>query len=136
MIDEKIKNAVARMSLNDGTTSEALGKLREELAFVFPDDFEGFLLYSNGAQGEIGAEYLELWSAEQISELNQALEIKSYAPGLIAFGSDGANELYAFDTRKPSPAVVQVPMIGLSLDDVWSVAETFSDFLIMKSRSN
>jgi hypothetical protein len=134
MIGDKIKSIVSRMALNKGARLESIRKTEKELNFVFPDDFEKFLLFSNGATGEIDGDYLELWAVEEISVSNSVIQINKYAPGLVAFGGDGANELYAFDARKTPGTIVQIPMIGMELDSVWECADTFEHFLISKSR--
>lgn len=133
MIEDKIKSIVSEMALNKGAGLESIRKTEKELNFVFPDDFEKFLLFSNGATGEIDGDYLELWTVEEIPVSNSILEINKYAPGLVAFGGDGANELYAFDTRKTPSTIVQIPMIGMELDTVWECANTFEHFLMSKS---
>jgi hypothetical protein len=135
MIRDRIKSIVSGMALNKGGDLESIRKTEKELNFVFPDDFKKFLLFSNGATGEIDGDYLELWAVEEIPVSNKVIEIDKYAPGLVAFGGDGANELYAFDTRKTPCTIVQIPMIGMELDVVWECADTFEHFLISKISS-
>lgn len=110
----------------------SIRKLEQILNFVFPDDFEQFLLFSNGAKGVIANDYIELWSIEEIDDSNRAIEISKFAPGLIAFAGDGANELFAFDTRKKPCTIVQIPMIGMELNAIWECADTFDHFLRSK----
>jgi hypothetical protein len=133
MIKNTIKSIVAGMVLNPATDIESVKKAERDLNFVFPDDFKDFLLFSNGATGEIDGAYLELWAVEEISASNRVIEIPKYVPGLIAFGGDGANELYAFDARKTPSTIVQIPMIGMELDAVWECADTFEHFLLSLS---
>lgn len=133
MITEKMLCMLSRMVLAKGAGIDALDKLKTSFDFPFPIDFEEFLLFSNGAKGELGSEFIELWSVEEILELNEVMEVQMNAPGLIAFGSDGANELYAFDTRVVPPLVVQIPMIGMGLEVVWHCSDTFENLLASKS---
>lgn len=123
------------MVLNKGADLKSIENAEKEMNFVFPEDFKEFLLFSNGATGDIDGDYLELWAVEEIPASNRVIEMDKYSPGLIAFGGDGANELYAFDARKTPCAIVQIPMIGMDLDSVWKCADTFEHFLISKSSS-
>jgi hypothetical protein len=80
MIRDKIKSIVSGIALNEGASFELIRKTEKELNFVFPDDFETFLLFSNGATWEIDGDYLELWAVEEILVSNRAIEINKYAP--------------------------------------------------------
>lgn len=133
MIKKKIVSMLSHMELAKGADVELIGRLESSLHFSFPTDFEAFLMFSNGARGELGADYIELWSVEEILEFNDAMEVQTNAPGLIAFGCDGANELYAYDSNVSPATVVQVPMIGMGLEAVWYCSDTFENFLSSKS---
>lgn len=81
MMRDRIKSIVSGMALNKGAELESIRKTEKELNFVFPDYFKKFLLFSNGAAGEIDGDYLELWGGEQVLVSNRFIEINKYAPG-------------------------------------------------------
>jgi SMI1 / KNR4 family (SUKH-1) len=130
-----IKALISGMIINEPANSEAIRRTEKGLNFAFPSDFFQFLLVSNGVSGYIDTEYLEIWAVEDILASNRAIEIEKYVPGLIAFGGDGANELYAFDGRNALLKIVQIPMIGMDLDSIWECAATFEEFLMAKTSS-
>lgn len=95
-----------------------------------PKDYTEFLRHGNGGEGFIGeAAYAILWAVEELQELNTAYEVEEFAPGLLLFGSDGGGEAYAFDLRDGEMSVVQVPFVGMELELVERIADSFSGFL-------
>ncbi len=94
-----------------------------------PTDYEAFLLKHNGGEGFIGKHYLILWKATELVKFNEGYEVETYAPGLIMFGSTGGGDGFAFDTRTSPYCVIQVPFIGMSLEDGFHVADSFSELL-------
>jgi hypothetical protein len=101
----------------------------EALNFSLPADYIRFMLVHDGGEGFVGEHYLILWKASELKLFNDEYEIAVYARGLVAFGSNGGGEAFAFDTRVGQPTVVIAPFIGMSLDDATPVAPSFSDFL-------
>jgi hypothetical protein len=99
------------------------------LGVSLPADYVTFVCRSNGGEGFIGGHYLVLERVEKLKSMNDNCETAQYAPGLLLFGSDGAGEAYAFDTRHHPWTVVQVPFIVMDLEDAWPVGQTFSEFL-------
>src|SRR5579871_6914353 len=99
------------------------------LSVRLPDDYKSFLLQHNGGGGSIGEQYLILWAAEDLAKLNQAYEVRSYAPGLVLFGSTAGGEGFAFNTEAEPFAVVQVPFVGISLKYASRAAANFDELL-------
>ena len=87
-------------------------------------------MYSNGAgEGFVGEHYIILWNVSELAQFNAEYEFPIYAPGFIAFASDGGGEAFAFDTRVAPPAIVEVPFIGMSHEDGRRVADSFTHLL-------
>ncbi|HEX3801157.1 MAG TPA: SMI1/KNR4 family protein [Verrucomicrobiae bacterium] len=112
-----------------GTTAQVIQIAETQCSVILPDDFRMFLTRHNGGEGFIGKHYLILWKAEQLQELNVAYQVDQYAKGLLLFGSSGGGDGFAFDTRKSPFRLVQVPFIGMSLEDAFFVAESFTRLL-------
>jgi SMI1 / KNR4 family (SUKH-1) len=94
-----------------------------------PVDYRAFLLQYNGGEGFIGKHYLILWKAEELAELNKGYEVPKYAPGFLMFGSTGGGDGFAFDTRATPFRVIQMPFVGMSVDDGFFVADSFQRLL-------
>jgi hypothetical protein len=102
----------------------------EALSFALPDDYREFLnRYSDGGEGRVGDSYLVLWSVADLQELNDAYSVAEFAPGLVLIGTDGGGEGIGFDTRRTTPPVVSVPLVGMSLNDARVLARSFTEFL-------
>lgn len=130
-MNETIMDLLRGLDLNQGASESMLKQVETALGVALPREYADFMLYSNGAEGVIGTtSYLALWPIEEIIPLNEAYAVSEFAPGLILFGSDGAGEGYAFDTRSATLPVVQVPFVGMSLSETTLRGGTFGEFLM------
>jgi cell wall assembly regulator SMI1 len=112
-----------------GATEELLNAVETQCGAKLPEDYRGFLTRYNGGEGFIGRHYLILWKAEELHQFNRDYQVSEYAPGFLMFGSTGGGDGFAFDTRTSPYRVMQVPFIGMSLDDAFFVAESFTKLL-------
>lgn len=93
---------------------------------------KGYLDYINNGgilYGETNYEfgsYFDLEPIENIPEYNQDIEIQTYAPEFIAFGSDGGGEAFVFDANG---AIYLLPFIGMESEQAVKVASSWSEFL-------
>jgi hypothetical protein len=118
-----------------GPSDFAIEKL--EMGQRLPQDYLQFMLAFNGGEGFIGEHYLLLWQLEDLQELNQGYGFSEFAPELIAFGSDGGGEAFAFDTSFTPASIVVVPFIGMCNDNATWVAASFDGFLVrLKNNPN
>jgi hypothetical protein len=99
-----------------------------------PADYIAFLLYANGGEGWVGKCYVVLCRLEEIFERNRACGFDEFAPGLLAFGSDGGGEAFAFDMRADGMPVVEVPFIYSGPEDEWPMGPNFYAFLVECSK--
>jgi hypothetical protein len=111
----------------DSTISDA----EVALGVNFPADYREFLRLHDGGEGFLGKHYVRIWSASELCSRNRDYQFPLYAPDLVAIGSDGGGEAFAFDTRGASfkVVVVVVPFIGLAREDAIVVSDTFEGFL-------
>lgn len=116
---------LSEFNANPGAPEEALS------AFVgiLPHEYLAFLCRRNGGEGFVGENYLILWKAGELLELNEGYEAPKYAPDLFLFGSNGGGEAFAFDKREQPWPIVMVPFIGMQLNEAIPAGRTFSEFL-------
>ncbi len=114
---------------NPGASNAVIAAAERALGVQLPEAYKNFLREHDGGVGVLGQDYVDLWSAGDLSERQSGYEVSTYAPGLLLFGSDGGGEAFAFDTRAEPWAVVRAPFVGMSLDDCVPVARTFDEFL-------
>jgi hypothetical protein len=112
-----------------GTTEQVLETAEKTLHIKLPDDYRRFVMQFNGGEGFIGKHYLILWKVEELDQFNRDYQVDDYAPGFLIFGSSGGVDGFAFDTKANPYRVVQVPFIGLSREDAFFVADSFTRLL-------
>jgi cell wall assembly regulator SMI1 len=124
-----IENILADFSGHPGATEQFLQAAEKDSGIRLPDDYRNFLIRLNGGEGFIGKHYLILWKAEELHQFNRDYQVSEYAPGFFMFGSTGGGDGFAFDTRSTPYRVMQIPFIGMSVDDAFFVADSFTRLL-------
>lgn len=129
-MDIKMKRLTQKMELNPATTIEMLDQVQAKLKIIFPKEYIGFMLESNGAEGQVGSNsYLRVWSTEQIVPFNDGYAVNEFTPGLIYFGTDGGGMAYAFDVRTVTTSIVEFPFESIKIEDANFCGNTFNEFL-------
>jgi hypothetical protein len=118
------------LELKESSQAKLMDAVQMHFKVTFPADYRAFMAESNGAEGSVGEHsYLVLWPVEDMIPLNEAYAVHEFAPGLILFGSDGGGTAYAFDTRETALVIVEVPFIGMSVNQVRPCGPSLLDFL-------
>src|SRR5947209_6466533 len=76
-------------------SATALRELAEAAPVPLPDEYAALLRFSNGGEGQLAVEpgWFQLWSAEEVLELNRDYGVNEFLPGFFGFGSSGGGEL-------------------------------------------
>ena len=96
---------------------------------LLPTEYKEYLESSKILYGETSldnADYFDLEPLHSIQELNNDIQINEYAPGFIAFASNGGGEVYAFDS---AGEIFLLPLIGMANDTAIKVADSWQHFL-------
>lgn len=121
---------IKEIELNEPSSSKQIEYVEKVLSVQFPNDYKQFVLAYDGGEGCVGSNsYLVLWTLNDIIELNEAYAVNQFAPGLILFGTDGADTAYAYDMRTDKKMIVEVPFIGMNLGNLTVCANNLNDFL-------
>lgn len=59
------------LDLNDSADPNVTRNVENQWGFQFPKEYVKFLLHSNGGEGPIGDNYLQLWKIEELIENNE-----------------------------------------------------------------
>ncbi|SFD61184.1 SMI1 / KNR4 family (SUKH-1) [Chitinophaga sp. CF118] len=113
-------------------THDGIAEAERHFNISFPTDYKEFLLFTNGLEGEVDDGYLVLWSAKELIELNTTYHVTEFIEQIIIFGSDGAEEAFAFDISGTQPSIVKLPFIGMGYIPNEKLADTFEAFLLQK----
>jgi hypothetical protein len=128
-VSKSLEKLLTGFSAQPGATEQVLQTVEQALSMPLPADYRIFLLQSNGGEGFIGKHYLILWRAEELFQFNRDYQVDDYAPGFLMFGSDGGGDGFAFDKRTSPFRVMEVPFIGMSLNDAFFIADSFTRML-------
>ena len=97
------------------------------MTMSIPEEYRRFVevngLFEGFTTGD--AEYVALWAPSEISRNNADINISEYAPGFLAFASDGGGEVFAFDV---TGTVFMLPLIGMESRYAEKVANSFLEF--------
>lgn len=130
MTVDEIFAALEHPVLHEGAPSTAISDIEHRIGTSLPKLYAELMTRSNGVEGFLSEEnYLMLWPLEQLSELNKGYGTTEFAPTLWLFGSNGGDAGYAFDTRSDGLPIVEVPFIGMSLEEAKPKGSSFADFL-------
>lgn len=120
---------MSKFESKGGVSEEDIESAEVALRWMLPLDYREFQMKNGGGEGFLGENFLILWGVNELAEFNRDYEVEEYAPGLIVFGSDGAGDAFAFDTRFGKFDVVRVPFIGMGLESAVPVADSFDKFM-------
>lgn len=94
---------------------------------TLPKDYKEFLNMYNGGNGSIGENaYLQLWTFEDIVELNKDYEVAEFLSGIVLIGSDGGDIAYGINEKGK---YIEVPFIGMQDNEVQEIAINFDEFI-------
>lgn len=116
---QKVEALLKNCSKGSAYTGEAPGNI--------PAPYLEFLSRFDGAEGFVGAEqYLALWAASQVAELNVAYSVAKYLPGVVLIGTDGADTGFGIDRNG---RFVAMPLVGMSAAGRVDLGGDFESFL-------
>jgi len=119
------KKYLEKFNGNNGITNEALLKL--ELPSSLPQDYLELLQQHNGGEGFINNEYLILYKADELKQMNSGYEVEKYTPGIFLIGSNGGGEAVAFDLRDKQTKVILIPFM-FEYDAIVELGNNMSEF--------
>ena len=96
-----------------------------ELPSQFVEYIEGGGLMFFETSHEFGG-MIEIEELSNISQFNQDIEIETYAPGYVAFATDGGGEAFAFDAEGK---VYLLPMIGMTPEAATKIEDSWGSYL-------
>lgn len=80
---------------------------------------------TEGAVNAVSLRWFQLWPLEEIQSINEQYHVAEFAPGLLAFGSDGGGEMLALNAKGQ---IVLVPFVGMELRYATLIAASWRDF--------
>jgi hypothetical protein len=108
------------------------------LGFKFPDLVRQVYAMSDGLEGRLApaARYFILWTPELVVAQNEAHDEQKEGRKLVLFGSDGGDEVFAFDLEREGPPVLALPSIGIWSEDALACGRDFAEFIDRLATNN
>jgi hypothetical protein len=129
-MNKKIEHLISELRLKPGANLRLIRQAEGELDVSFPEDYINFIIKSNGATGDVGGSYLQLWPIEDVLSRNTALGVAEYAQSLVLFGSDGGGLAYGFNYQSTPMTIVGVDYVSIGVDeDTVICGYSFVEFL-------
>lgn len=98
---------------------------------VLPKQYLEFMKKHNGGQGDIGETWLELFTLENLQEINDDYCIGDFLPDHIIIGSNGNGELYGIDSDGVYfnvPAIMDEDDVTVLGDDINLLPDKINNF--------
>ncbi len=98
---------------------------------VLPKQYLEFMKKHNGGQGDIGETWLELFTLEDLQEINDDYCIEVFLPDHIIIGSNGNGELYGIDSDGVYfnvPAIMDEDDVTVLGDDINLLPDKINNF--------
>lgn len=98
---------------------------------VLPKQYLEFMKKYNGGKGDIGEAWLELFTLEELQEMNDDYCIKDFLPNHIIIGTNGNGELYGIDSDGNYfnvPAIIDEEDVTVLGDDIYSLPDRINEF--------
>ena len=133
-LDPAIREALARATLRAPASPGDVEVAVSAAARPLPADYVAFLRSSDGAEGWIGDNYVQIARARDAADTTTAFA--RFVPGLFFFAGDGAAGLFAFDLREHAGRVVITHTDGLNFEGLVCASESFTEFLLFLKRED
>ena len=117
-------------SLRGPASSADVDAIEDYLGKSLPADYRRFLELSDGGEGLFGVHELNLWSAAEVIETNDALDILEDFEDFLFIGGDGGSEGFGLDLSAGGSTVVVAPFLALSRATMVPISQTFAELFL------
>lgn len=97
------------------------------LNFEYPNDYLSYMnsIKDNEVYSDNG--FIELFSFDDLQEINEEYETEKYIPNYIAIGTNGGG--VGIFINKNNEKIYSIPFIGMDENDAILLADSFSEFI-------
>lgn len=115
----------------DENSSVNIEDIQMHLKFDLPEDYIFYVENYLGIDQFIGAEFIKLWSLEELIDANLEYHIFEKLPQTLAIGTNGSGEFIGieFDDNN-SIKIILSPFMDLNTQYHVKIGNSFTDFLV------
>lgn len=97
--------------------------------FEYPEDYQLYVndLEDNEIYSDSG--FIELFSLDELEEINKEYETESYVPNFTAIGTNGGG--VGIFINKKNNKIYSIPFVGMEEKDAIFLANSFTEFISM-----
>ncbi len=121
-----VKYNFQKKAFESETTIQSIEKY---FGINLPDNYAYFIQRYTAFADFVNVEYVKLWAAEDLIELNKAYEIQKYMPNTIGIGSNGNAEIIAIDFNQTDNGQIVLTPIDLDSEYNIDIGKDFTEFL-------
>lgn len=105
--------------------------IQAHLKFDLPEDYVFYVENYLGIDQFIGAEFIKLWSLEEIIDANLEYHIFEKLPQTLAIGTNGSGEFIGIEFEDDnSLKIILSPSVDLNTKYHVEIGNSFTDFLL------
>jgi hypothetical protein len=130
-MDARLRQLIETLEKRSPADVAPLRKAAGDAGVQLPEDYLEFMATTNGASGNIGPTWIELWP---IAEILDASDGVGPYDGVFLIAGDGANTIYGFDAHANNE-IVEGDWIGLPRDLMIRHGHSFGEFLMRLQRT-
>jgi hypothetical protein len=94
-MNQEISNLFTKMELRTINTNMSI--VKENYIRQLPNDYIEFMFMHDGAVGLVGDSYFDLWTLDNVIELNPYFPEEDFSKQVIIIGSNGSGSLFGYD---------------------------------------
>ncbi|MBW1654226.1 SMI1/KNR4 family protein [Flavobacterium quisquiliarum] len=114
----------------DESSSVEIEDIQVHLKFDLPEDYVFYVENYLGIDQFIGAEFIKLWSLEEIIDANLEYHIFEKLPQTLAIGTNGSGEFIGIEFDDDNAIkIILSPFIDLNAKYHVEIGNSFTDFL-------
>jgi hypothetical protein len=133
IMKEHLQEIMSKYSFpkRDINTSVTISDVESYANLKLPGDYIFYLENYFGIDQFIGVEFINLWSLEEIIEINKSYNIVEELTRTIGIGSNGSGEFIGIEIdQSDNVKIILSPFIDLDSKYNIKIGESFTDFLI------
>jgi hypothetical protein len=100
------------------------------IGFQLPDDYKFYLNNYEPFEGFVGEQYIVLYTAENLLELNNGSVFDGSFSNTIAIGSNGASEIIGIKSLEANNCKIVIAQYIQDIDDHIEIGTSFTDMLM------
>jgi hypothetical protein len=124
-MNQEISNLFTKMELRTINTNMSI--VKENYIRQLPNDYIEFMFMHDGAVGLVGDSYFDLWTLDNVIELNPYFPEEDFSKQVIIIGSNGSGSLFGYDLLDKT--FFETDEFQMNREEIIRCGSTFLEFI-------